>query len=73
MQGRLINELALGGITTAAAANGYLTERFIPDYNAKFSGSPIQGATRNARRRTRNASGNGRAGGKTRPMDHREA
>jgi len=40
VQGRLVNELALAGITTRAAANAYLTERFIPDYNAEFPRPP---------------------------------
>lgn len=37
VQGRLVNELAAAGITTLAAANAYLTERFIPDYNDEFA------------------------------------
>lgn len=37
LQGRLPQELRLAGITTVAAANRYLKERFIPDYNAKFA------------------------------------
>src|SRR5262245_21040736 len=36
-QGRLINELALAGITTVPAANAYLTERFLPDSNDEFA------------------------------------
>lgn len=40
VQGRLINELALAGITTVEAANGYLTERFLPDYDAEFAHPP---------------------------------
>jgi hypothetical protein len=40
VQGRLVNELALAGITTLPAANRYLTERFIPDYNAEFARPP---------------------------------
>ena len=36
LQDRLVNELRLAGITTVAAANAYLQERFIPDYNATF-------------------------------------
>jgi hypothetical protein len=39
-QGRLINELVLAGITTVSAANRYLTEQFIPDYNAEFAHPP---------------------------------
>src|SRR5207245_473101 len=37
LQGRLINELRLAGVTTLAAANAYLWEQFIPDYNATFT------------------------------------
>ena len=40
VQGRLVNELALAGITTTAAANTYLTERFLPDYDAEFARPP---------------------------------
>lgn len=40
VQGRLINELALAGITTVEAANGYLIERFLPDYDAEFAHPP---------------------------------
>ena len=40
VQGRLVNELHLAGITTLAAANGYLTERFIADYNDEFAHPP---------------------------------
>lgn len=40
LQGRLINELHLAGIDTVAAANAYLTERFIPDYNEEFAHAP---------------------------------
>ena len=40
LQGRLVNELRLHGITTLAAANVYLAERFIPDYNATFTRAP---------------------------------
>ena len=35
-----MNELRLAGITTVAAANAYLRERFIPDYNATFTRAP---------------------------------
>lgn len=34
LQGRLVNELRMAGITTIAAANRYLRERFLPDFNA---------------------------------------
>lgn len=40
VQGRLVNELHGAGITTLAAANAYLTERFIPDYNDEFARPP---------------------------------
>src|SRR5207249_10052384 len=40
VQGRLVNELALAGITTLAAANAYLTERFLADYNDEFARPP---------------------------------
>jgi len=40
LQGRLVNELRLHGITTLAAANVYLTERFMPDYNTTFTRAP---------------------------------
>jgi transposase len=36
-QDRLVNELRVAQIATLAAANTYLRERFIPDYNATFS------------------------------------
>lgn len=40
VQGRLVNELHLAGITTLAAANAYLLERFIADYNDEFAHPP---------------------------------
>ena len=40
MQGRLVNELHLAGITTREAANAYLTARFIPDYTDEFTHPP---------------------------------
>ena len=40
VQGRLVNELALAGITTLPAANAYLAERFLPDYNDEFARVP---------------------------------
>ena len=40
VQGRLVNELHLAGLTTRAAANAYLTERFIADYNDEFAHPP---------------------------------
>ncbi len=36
-QGRLVNELKLNGITTIEAANKYLLEVFVPDFNKKFA------------------------------------
>jgi hypothetical protein len=42
LQGRLPQELRLAGVTTVAAANRYLKERFIPDYNARFAVPPAQ-------------------------------
>jgi len=40
LQGRLVNELRVAGIRTRVAANRYLRERFIPDYNATFGRPP---------------------------------
>jgi len=45
VQGRLVNELALAGITTSTAANAYLTERFLPDYDAEFARPPADPAS----------------------------
>ena len=45
VQGRLVNELPLAGITTCAAANAYLVEQFIPDYNAEFAHPPADPAS----------------------------
>jgi hypothetical protein len=45
LQGRLINELRLVGITTREAANAYLLEQFIPDYNLQFTRPPADPAT----------------------------
>jgi hypothetical protein len=45
LQGRLVNELRVAGITTLAAANRYPQERFIPDYNATFSHPPTDPAS----------------------------
>jgi transposase len=39
-QDRLVNELRVAGIATAAAATTYLRERFIPQYNATFQRPP---------------------------------
>ena len=35
-----MNELRLAGITTVAAANRYLLERFLPAFNAEFAHPP---------------------------------
>ena len=40
LQGRLVNELRVAHITTVAAANRYLRERFMPDYNTRFARPP---------------------------------
>src|SRR2546428_1399219 len=40
LQGRLVNELRVAEIRTMAAANQYLRERFLPDYNATFGRAP---------------------------------
>jgi len=40
VQGRLVNELHLAGITTRAGANAYLTERFLADYDEEFAHPP---------------------------------
>jgi len=42
LQGRLVNELCGAGITTVAAANRYLRERFLPDFNAEFHRPPAE-------------------------------
>jgi len=44
LQGRLVNELRVAGITTVAAANRYLRERFIPEYNTTFAHAPADPA-----------------------------
>ena len=40
LQGRLVNELRLAGIRTVVAANRYLRDHFIADYNARFARPP---------------------------------
>ena len=45
VQGRLVNELRLAGITTVAAANRYLQQRFLPDLNATFGRAPADPAS----------------------------
>jgi transposase len=39
-QDRLVNELRVAGITTIAAANVYLADRFVPQHNATFARAP---------------------------------
>jgi transposase len=45
LQGRLVNELRVAGITTLEAANVYLREQFIPDYNTEFTRPPADPAS----------------------------
>lgn len=40
MQGRVVNELRVAGITTVEAANRYLRERYLPTHNEEFSCEP---------------------------------
>jgi hypothetical protein len=40
LQDRLVNELRVAGITTLAAANQYIRERFIPAWDAAFARPP---------------------------------
>lgn len=40
LQGRLVNELRVAGITTAPAANRHLRECFLPAFNAEFRRAP---------------------------------
>lgn len=42
IQGRLPQELRLAGIRSYAEANGYLDERFVPDFNQRFTVAPAQ-------------------------------
>lgn len=44
LQGRLVNELRLAGITTVAAANRYLRTHFLPAFNAEFGRPPADPA-----------------------------
>ena len=39
-QGRLVNELRVAGIATAAAANRYIRDRFLPAFNDEFGRPP---------------------------------
>lgn len=43
IQGRLPQELRLAGITDYEAANRYLQEQFIPDFNRRFTVPPAEG------------------------------
>jgi hypothetical protein len=45
LQGRLVNELRLAGITTVPAANRYLHDRFLPAFNAEFARPPADPAS----------------------------
>jgi hypothetical protein len=40
LQGRLVNELRVAGITTLEAANRYLRERYLPTHNEEFALEP---------------------------------
>jgi transposase len=42
IQGRLPQELRAAGITDYAAANGYLAQDFVPDFNRRFTVTPAQ-------------------------------
>lgn len=42
IQGRLPNELKLKGITDYEAANEYVRQRFVPDFNRRFTVKPAQ-------------------------------
>jgi Helix-turn-helix domain len=42
IQGRLPQELRVAGITDYAAANGYLVQYFVPDFNRRFTVTPAQ-------------------------------
>lgn len=45
LQDRLVNELRVAGIRSAAAANRYLGTTFLPHYNASFTRSPRETAS----------------------------
>jgi hypothetical protein len=45
LQGRLVNELRVTQVTTVDAANAYLRDRFIADYNATFTRPPADPAS----------------------------
>jgi len=42
LQGRLVKELALAGITTVDAANRFIGEVYLPEHNARFAVAPEQ-------------------------------
>jgi transposase len=44
LQDRLVNELRVAGITTVAAANRYVGDRFLPAFNAEFGRPPADPA-----------------------------
>jgi helix-turn-helix protein len=45
LQGRLVNELRVAGITTAAPANRYIRDYFLPALNAEFGRPPADPAS----------------------------
>jgi transposase len=45
LQGRLVNELRVAGITTVAAANRYLRDHFLPAFNTEFGRLPTDPAS----------------------------
>jgi transposase len=42
LQDRLPKELALAGITTVAAANAFIRDRYLPAHNARFAAKPAE-------------------------------
>ena len=55
LQDRLVNELRVAGITTVAAANRYVGDRFLPAFNAEFGRPPADPALRLRTARARRA------------------
>lgn len=45
LQGRLVNELRVAGITSVDAANRYLRDRYVPHHNATFRRAPREAAS----------------------------
>jgi transposase len=45
LQDRLVNELRVTGVRSVDAANRYLVERFLPQYNAEFGRAPADPAS----------------------------